>query len=218
MSCLLYKQSDHDNDYNTWARENFTSTDTGIRNFKIYKNEAVKPESENYRKLYNDAVFSNVNPRDLAILPDKVKDKINLEDTPENEREGVWFYYNGIIYDLKNLDDQDFWANHPYLLNAVIKNIKLRNRLKAFRAESYLPINEKKIKNVGALAFGHRCAGNVAIIDLNAISSRVNSEIVKNALQQHGYNKVYIGDLVERDNFPDILKLQRIAKRLMYKI
>ena len=216
MSRLLYANNDLSK-YDNYAKENVQITDTGVNRFKMHKPEYANEDSEDYNKLYTDAKFNNVMPRELQSLADEVKDKINMGETPENERDGVWIYYNGKVYSLYNPPNQEWWVSHNHLANAITSDSKLLAKIKGFRGESYEIPSKRTIKSVGALAFGHICAGKVAVIDLNAISNRVNSTIVKDALKQAGFTKIYIGDLVADEDFKDLKKLQRIAKRLMHK-
>jgi len=219
LSRLLYANNDELlKKYTNYAKENVQVTDTGVNRFKMYRPEYANENDENYNKLYTDAKFNDVKPSELQSLHDEVKDKINMGETPENERDGVWIYYNGKVYTLYNPPGQEWWVTHNHLAYAVTSDPKLLAKIKGFRGESYDIPSKRTIKSVGALAFGHICAGKVAIIDLNAVSNRINSTLVKDALKQAGFIKIYVGDLVaDEDNFKDLKKLQRIAKRLLHK-
>lgn len=210
---MYFQHADKITDY---VNNNTQIIDTGINRFKTYKPEYETDKNEEFDRPYNNAEFNNISPNELSSLDDKVKDKINLNETPENERDGIFIYYNGKVYILYNPPDNDWWVNHQQLLYVITNDPILYKKLSLFRLESY---NVKKtVKNVGALAFGHICRGNVAVIDLNAVSNRVNSEIVKSALIQAGCKKVYVEDLINTGDFRDLMKIKRIAKRLIKKI
>ena len=192
MSRLLDKFAINLNDKKKeYALNNATVIDTGIYSTdKDYNSEYAKENDDNFNKQYSDAKFIDVEPHNLTTLPDEVNDKINITEDPDNDRDGVWIYYNGKVFSLLNPPDRKWAVIHANLLHAVTTDKKLYNKLLAFRFESYLFPSEKKEKPTAALAFGHICAGKVAIIDLNAVSQKVNTQIVKEALKQESGLKV----------------------------
>lgn len=224
MSRLSYKLAFNNNEKNEYAKNNVKVIDTGIISDENanYNSEYINEDDDNFNKRYTNARFIDVQPHNLTNLSDAVNDKINITDDPDNDREGVWIYYNGKVFSLLDPPDKKWAVTHANLLHAVTTDKKLYDKLLTFRFESYLFPSEKTEKPTAALAFGHICAGNVAIIDLNAVSQKVNTSIVKEALKQAGYTKIYVGDLVGDPDEPEyrqLLNLKRIAKlkRLMLK-
>ena len=181
--------------------------DTGINEFNNeYDLETTSNNDEEYNEPYKSATFENVKPSDLINLDDKINDTINLSETPEYDRIGLWVYYKGKIYTSFNYSE----VTH----NTIIKNLKEKEeKKKAIRNQrSYSYLDDPRVRLNEPVAYGHICNGNVCIIDSECNGTRVNNSLIVAALKQKfGTCKIYSGEIVGK---LDLTKVKRLAKRL----
>lgn len=139
-------------------------------------------------KIYNDIL-----PKNLYELDDKINDEIHLIKPAESQRDKAFIYFNNNIY---------IGTTHVVAFNTIKE---LNNKQK----QVYLKYRflRKQINTEDKISFGHILNGNIGIID-SYTNLNCTDEEVKNALQQFGCKKVYIGYTPKFD----LKDIKRVAK------
>lgn len=180
--------------------------DTGVKNFnEKYDLETTPKYDIEYNEPYENATYNDVAPHDLYQLDDKIQDTINLSETPEYDRIGLFVYYNGKIYTSFSEN-----ATHPLIIKTLQEDKTKRQELRTQRSYSYLDDPENRSDD--AIAYGHICNNNVCIIDSECNGTRVNNAMLISALKsKFGNCKIYQGEMVGK---LDLTKVKRLAKRV----